>query len=203
MNAHEINELVRLVDEILHVNYQISDIIETGRGKQSVYLNMPTSFYVRIWKELIQKYMDPERLSKLLIPTEYSKHLTTFFGKTICGVGECMCFITADGKVCLCPTLTHRENPAFLAGDIREESLKDIWERSDTFKKFRYINCKLLKLKKCKYAKICQGGCRSRAYLRFGGVEEPDYILCELMEACSDLFNQYKFGINNDNDGGI
>ncbi|MBS7621006.1 SPASM domain-containing protein [Candidatus Bathyarchaeota archaeon] len=100
-------------------------------------------------------------------------------------------FVTANGKVCLRPTLTHREDPQFYGGDLREKSLRDIWERSNTFRKFRYVNCRLLKLKECKYAKFCEGGCRSRAYLRHGDIESPDYILCELMEACNDLFEEH------------
>lgn len=201
-NVHEINRLIRLLNDILRVRYQISDIIEAGRGENSVQLNLSTNTYVQVWRELIQKNIDFERLSRFLMPTECSTDRVTFFGETSCGIGESMCFVTADGKVCLCPTLTHRENTQFLAGDLRKKSLKDIWERSNTFRKFRYINCNLLKSKECKYAKICQGGCRSRAYLRFGDIEEPDHVLCELMEACDDLFKQYfSSGTTNEDKG--
>jgi MoaA/NifB/PqqE/SkfB family radical SAM enzyme len=52
-----------------------------------------------------------------------------------CGIGSSMLFVDAYGNVSLCPTLTQRENPGFLAGNITHSSLKDIWENSLVFKK--------------------------------------------------------------------
>lgn len=98
-----------------------------------------------------------------------------------CGIGSSMLFIDAYGNVSFCPTLTQRENPEFLAGNIIHSSLKDIWENSPVFKKFRGLQCK--DVEQCRFRELCKGGCRSRAYLSAGDVNSPDLAMCLLYNA--------------------
>ena len=95
-----------------------------------------------------------------------------------CGIGNAMMFIDAYGNVSLCPTLTQEQNPKFLAGNIREKSIKEIWESSEVFNRFRVIQCR--KIEECKFRKICSGGCRSRAYLSTDDINAPDEAMCHL-----------------------
>lgn len=95
-----------------------------------------------------------------------------------CGIGSSMLFVDAYGNVSLCPTLTQRENPGFLAGNIAHSSLKDIWENSLVFKKIRGFQCR--EVKQCHFRELCKGGCRSRAYLATGDVNSPDLAMCLL-----------------------
>lgn len=95
-----------------------------------------------------------------------------------CGIGSSMLFVDAYGNVSLCPTLTQRENPGFLAGNIAHSSLKDIWENSLVFKKIRGIQCR--EVEQCHFRELCKGGCRSRAYLAIGDVNSPDLAMCLL-----------------------
>lgn len=74
-----------------------------------------------------------------------------------CGIGSSMLFIDAYGNVSLCPTLTQRENPEFLAGNVAHSSLKDIWENSSVFKKIRGFQCK--EVEQCLFRELCKGGC--------------------------------------------
>lgn len=98
-----------------------------------------------------------------------------------CGIGSSMLFVDAYGNVSLCPTLTQRENPGFLAGNITHSSLKDIWENSLVFKKIRGLQCK--EAEQCNFRELCKGGCRSRAYLATGDVNSPDLAMCLLYDA--------------------
>jgi len=95
-----------------------------------------------------------------------------------CGIGNAMMFIDAYGNASLCPTLTQEQNPEFLAGNIRKKSIKEIWEKSDVFDRFRIIQCR--KVKECKFREICSGGCRSRAYLLTDDINSPDEAMCYL-----------------------
>lgn len=95
-----------------------------------------------------------------------------------CGISSSMLFIDAYGNVSFCPTLTQRENSEFLAGNITYFSLKEIWENSLIFKKFRGSQCK--EVERCRFRELCKGGCRSRAYLSAGDINSPDLAMCLL-----------------------
>lgn len=95
-----------------------------------------------------------------------------------CGIGCSMAFVDAYGNVSLCPLLTQEQNPEFLAGNIREKSLREIWETSSVFNLFRTIQCK--KIERCEFRELCKGGCRSRAYLSTGDINAPDEQMCYL-----------------------
>jgi len=95
-----------------------------------------------------------------------------------CGIGSSMLFVDAYGNVSFCPTLTQRENPKFLAGNVTRSSLKDIWENSMVFKKIRGFQCR--EVEQCHFRELCKGGCRSRAYLATGDINSPDLAMCLL-----------------------
>lgn len=95
-----------------------------------------------------------------------------------CGIGNAMMFVDAYGNSSLCPTLTQEQNSDFIAGNIYKKSIKEIWEKSDVFNRFRIIQCR--KIKKCRFREICSGGCRSRAYLSTGDINAPDEAMCYL-----------------------
>jgi len=92
-----------------------------------------------------------------------------------------MLFIDAYGNVSCCPTLTQRGNPEFLVGNIAHSSIKDIWENSPVFKKFRGSQCK--DIEQCRFRELCKGGCRSRVYLSTGDINSPDIAMCLLYNA--------------------
>lgn len=98
-----------------------------------------------------------------------------------CGIGSSMLFVDAYGNVSFCPILTQKENPKFLAGNIAHFSLKDIWENSPVFRKFRGIQCS--DVEQCRFRELCKGGCRSRAYLSTGDINSPDLAMCLLYNA--------------------
>ena len=98
-----------------------------------------------------------------------------------CGIGSSMLFVDAYGNVSFCPTLTQRENPEFLAGNITTSSIKDIWENSSVFKKIRGFQCK--DVEQCRFRELCKGGCRSRAFLSTGDINSPDLAMCLLYNA--------------------
>lgn len=98
-----------------------------------------------------------------------------------CGIGSSMLFIDTYGNVSFCPTLTQRENPEFLAGNIVYSSLKEIWENSPVFKRLRGFQCR--DIEQCRFRELCKGGCRSRAYLATGDITSPDPTMCLLYNA--------------------
>lgn len=93
-----------------------------------------------------------------------------------CGIGCAMMFIDAYGNISLCPILTQEQDRKFLAGNIRESSLKEIWETSPVFNRFRDIQCS--EIETCEFRELCKGGCRSKAYLATNDINAPDKSMC-------------------------
>ncbi|MBE0447678.1 MAG: radical SAM protein [Actinobacteria bacterium] len=84
-----------------------------------------------------------------------------------CVVGQVICVVDVDGNVLPCSYFPKA------AGNLREQSLKDIWEGSELLEELRDIGRYKGKCGKCKYVTIC-GGCRARAYSIHGDYLRED-----------------------------
>jgi radical SAM protein with 4Fe4S-binding SPASM domain len=92
-----------------------------------------------------------------------------------CGVADSLVYVTADGEICLCPTMTSRESATF-AGCSVASGLKHAWLHSELFAAYRGKNCE--NVAHCPSGKTCRGGCRSNAYIDTGSFEAPDIVSC-------------------------
>lgn len=71
-----------------------------------------------------------------------------------CGIGEKMIYITSEGMVNLCPSLTYRVNPSFGIGNIKNEKLSTINEKLFS----RYPNLKGKECLVCEKLDKCKAG---------------------------------------------
>ena len=85
-----------------------------------------------------------------------------------CLGGTAFCFISFKGDVCPCGYLP------IVAGNIREQSFKEIWHHAPLFLDLRDLKKLKGKCGRCEYRMVC-GGCRARAYNQSGDYlgEEP------------------------------
>jgi len=85
-----------------------------------------------------------------------------------CLAGSAVCFVSHRGLVYPCGYLP------LVAGDVRRQKMKDIWESSPLFKVLRDEDNLEGKCGACEYRRICMG-CRARAYSATGNYlgEEP------------------------------
>jgi radical SAM protein with 4Fe4S-binding SPASM domain len=81
------------------------------------------------------------------------------------GIG--FCFVSHVGQVQPCGYLELN------CGNIREQSFREIWETSPTFKDLRDYSRYQGKCGECEYVKVC-GGCRARAYESTGNYLAPE-----------------------------
>lgn len=89
----------------------------------------------------------------------------------LCGAGSSIISIAADGKVYPCPGCHEEE---FCAGNIREQSLENIWRTSEIFKKFRSLS--VLDIEECRACElkfICGSGCLVEKYHAYGRLDTP------------------------------
>jgi radical SAM protein with 4Fe4S-binding SPASM domain len=93
-----------------------------------------------------------------------TKSLTEFIGG--CGAGRLYCGMEPNGDIEPCVFIPIK------VGDIREQSLVDIWRNSPILKQIRsrdaFKGCG-----GCEYKYIC-GGCRARAHAYFNDLQGPD-----------------------------
>ena len=83
-----------------------------------------------------------------------------------CLAGTNYARVTPNGELTPCPYMP------LSAGNIRETSFVDLWEKSDVFNSFRYPQLKG-KCGDCEYTDIC-GGCRARPYVDHGDWLDED-----------------------------
>lgn len=103
-----------------------------------------------------------------------------------CGVAYSYVYVTAQGEIAACPTMTSRESPQFAAPRLDTHDLASAWYDSAFFTSFRYTNCE--NVTRCVAGKVCGGGCRSNAYVEFGSVHAPDVIACNQHKNSTKVF---------------
>ncbi len=86
-----------------------------------------------------------------------------------CLAGISVCFISHKGDVYPCGYFPLR------AGNIHEQPIRSIWEKSELFEQLRDYSLLKGKCGMCEFVRVC-GGCRARAYAEKGDYleEEPN-----------------------------
>jgi radical SAM protein with 4Fe4S-binding SPASM domain len=84
-----------------------------------------------------------------------------------CGAGRSTLGIEANGNIKGCPSLPTTD---YVGGNVRENSLRDIWEKAGALRFTRDETPKDLKgfCKTCYYAEECMGGCNWTAHVLLG-----------------------------------
>jgi radical SAM protein with 4Fe4S-binding SPASM domain len=103
----------------------------------------------------------------------FGPYESTFRGKSVaghrgsCGAGRTTLGIEANGDIKGCPSLP---TEAYVGGNIRDASLKDIWERSSELRFTRDMTVDKLSgfCRTCYYAEACLGGCNWTSHVAFG-----------------------------------
>jgi radical SAM protein with 4Fe4S-binding SPASM domain len=114
---------------------------------------------VRLWPGNDIGYFGP--YETLLRGTMPRGHMSS------CGAGRLTLGIEADGSLKGCPSLPTRD---YVGGNIRDNTLKDIWERSQAlrFTRDRTVEDLWGYCRDCYYADECRGGCSWTAHVVFG-----------------------------------
>ena len=91
-----------------------------------------------------------------------------------CMAGISSIGIDSVGNVKGCESM---QDPRFNEGNLREKTLKEIWENPQGFSYNRQFSIDKLtgKCKNCEFGIVCIGGCRSYNYFATGGLYEHPY----------------------------
>jgi len=196
LNAQYVDDLVNLALDVGAVAFHPFLLVPTGRGKELEEHALTAQEYERILLWVYQKqqelegrlfmkptdaphYMrvvcqqekrirsnDPSQVAAASgKPPATHGSMSTMTRGCLGGIG--FCFISHVGHVQGCGYLD------VAAGNVREQSFRDIWNRSPLFVQLRDYSLLGGKCGRCEYKEVC-GGCRARAYEETG-----DYLAAE------------------------
>ncbi len=185
-NQEEIPRVYKLAKEIGATAWYMFMIVPTGRGEDIMNELISKEDYEKIlnWHYDMEKEEDELLVRPTCAPSYYrilrqrakdegegferrSLKFSTG-GSKGCLAGQLICLIDVDGNVLPC---SYFPKPA---GNIREQSFKEIWEESELFRDLRDFKSYKGRCGSCEYVNVC-GGCRARAYAVSGDymAEEP------------------------------
>ena len=181
-------------------NISLDRVVDVG-GEKEAKMGLTPAQYYEVVAPIVKHGINPSRICDNSISGNEVTNI-----EPLCGVAQSFVYLTADGEMALCPTMTSREETKFTGVSIREMSLFDAWTRSEYFNKYRYTNCKNARSGACPSARDCGGGCRSNAYIDGGEIDSPDVVACNIHKNETpefinfyDLYYQGKFSMVSNN----
>ena len=173
-NAKYIPGLLDFASEVGAQIVLLYHLTPVGRGEREMELSMKEC--QRLVEMLAQKQKKSKSIIEPVCAPQYWAYLVskngllgklapTFFKGCVAGSG--LCYIKPNGDVWACPFIP------LSAGNVRQNKVKDIWEKSSLFELLRDRRNLKGKCRQCLYKEIC-GGCRGRAYAHCGDLLAED-----------------------------
>lgn len=183
-NLDDLQSLLELVKKLGAAAWHVFLLVPTGRAKDLKEEEISPANYEKTLNWLYRV----QREEELFVKPTCAPHYYRIFvqrskkeGKPVelphqryermtrgCLGGISFCFVSHEGEVYPCGYLE------VLAGKVREEGFRQIWESSPLFLELRDFNRLKGRCGRCEFVNFC-GGCRARAYSIHGDylAEEP------------------------------
>ena len=188
VTKENMDEIPKIIDKAIELGakgYKTTLFMPAGRGKGNTAKLLLSSEDVKCFTmRMIEKKKEVGDKITIGTETEYpwlkeancencgSKFEDEKSSKVGCTAGSTSLYITSDGKFAPCPFLRQ-----IVAGNVRSDTMENIWDSSPAFKVFRNMKCSDLKGKchNCEYLGVsCQGGCRAAAMAHTGDLYAED-----------------------------
>ncbi len=177
-NWTELSQIIELARKLGASAIEIFDYVITGRGRDHLRYELDTETRKKVTEQIVEMQRKDEELSYRVIAlpqfwvmvekTVPEEEVLLKFVRSCCGAGLRYACILYEGTVYPCMVLQVK------TGNVREQSFKDIWYKSQVLNELR--NRDLLKGKcgRCRYRLVC-GGARCKAYEKTGDylAEDP------------------------------
>lgn len=180
-NIDEIEKLVELLVGVGVNEIQMDYLMAYGRGESHKDLILPIETSEEITFRIYEKRKEFETEKKTRVPELRMSDATStqrvkVKRQSLCGVGTTACAIRPNGDVVLCPVLSSEE---FVAGNVLEDSLENIWLNSKVFSPLRRHDANSIsQCSKCNHKDYCLGGCKAKAYFFNRRFDAPDPWTC-------------------------
>ncbi len=169
-NYYEIPQLIDFAKEKGAWSFNLYFLVQTGRGEEMNDLSpQQTEAMLTNLVEVQNEYRP------MLVRSKCAPHFKRIaFERALGGLesGGCMAGtqygrITPEGNVTPCPYMTVE------VGNIRENSLTEIWQTAPVFRELRDLKQLKGRCGDCEFKELC-GGCRCRAYAAYGDYLQED-----------------------------
>lgn len=159
-NYKSIIDSARLAIDLGVSKYHLLDFVPISKDSQQLMLSRDEWLELKedIAKSDIAKDIKLQLCHSFLFMSDEYKKMNFPF----CMAGRFTMVITASGEVVPCNHLKKKE---FLCGNVFEQNLLDIWQKSDILRRFRYYDYLDKGCGNCKRYVQCVGGCKAMAYM--------------------------------------
>lgn len=166
-NVRFVEETMELVRRTGCTRHYLVELIPAGRATQEMALTWDERLHLQQTIARTRKRLEREGYTVVVrIP-----FLTGAPAGLMCSAGINECGILADGHVVGCRLL-----PKWVAGNVRERLLSEIWADPEAFSEFRRLTARDCgeTCAACPVAESCRGGCRAYAAGMTGDFYVPD-----------------------------
>ncbi|OGO85794.1 MAG: hypothetical protein A2Y22_02595 [Clostridiales bacterium GWD2_32_59] len=188
-NYKQIPLIVKKVYEDLHLGFRLlPNIIEYGKGIEACdEYGVEFKKIEKLLNEFYYEYLRKDDSNKLsvelnmaLMPIDIENHSICPWGKHMLGIGE-------NGNVSLCHVSSNDDK--FIFGNLKTNSLREIWENNELLNKFRNMDENKLNgiCGNCLARDVCRGGCRVHALTKY----ENDFYAPD--PQCQDAYEKGLF----------
>lgn len=177
-NYKELEGIVKLSHQLGANAVEIFDYVPAGRGKEHPEYELNTQQRMEVIDKIIELQRKDDKLIYRVVglPQYWAmvekkipeEEILLKFVRTCCAAGTRYITIMPNGDVYPCMVLQVK------LGNIRQQSLKEIWGNSPILKRLRNRDNLKGKCNRCKYRDSC-GGARCKAYEKTGDflAEDP------------------------------
>jgi mycofactocin radical SAM maturase len=165
LNFSQLEDLRKLA-KAYKADLRVSRFRPSGRGKESKHWLGPDKDQLETFTDWLNEHDLVRTGDSFFCLTSENRRRK---GLDMCGAAKMTCCISPSGGVYPCAFL--QEEP-FLAGNIRERTFKDLWDRSPVFHHFRSLNVE--SCLSCYRFEHCRGGCPAMAYHTYHDLSLPD-----------------------------
>lgn len=196
-NVDEIPHILGMAEEIGAEALHIFLLVPTGRGKELENEEISPAEYERV----LNWFYDQQKTTSIQLKATCAPHYFRIMRQRAkkegieisvrthgyeamtkgCLGGTGFCFVSSTGDVYPCGYLPVH------AGNIKQQSFRDIWTNAQVFKDLRDTSKLKGKCGRCEFKNVCSG-CRARAYAATGDylAEEPYCIYIPKNEGLHD-----------------
>ena len=195
-NFRELEKVIQLCSELQVNEIGILRFMPQGRGEANrPWLELSRREFREVTEEAIRQfhYFD-NPIIRIGNPFNFCSLMDSSIPVQPCHAGLSSCLIKPDGEVAPCPAF--KQNRNYVAGNIRKNTLKDIWRFSPIWNQFRMFDYKRLDgtCKSCEHLPLCRGRCHSQRILAFGDIYKGPDPHCSFYE-CAQEVPPMKIGV--------
>lgn len=193
-NYKDLSGFVQLCHDLEVDEIGVLRFVPQGRGETNKgLLELSREEFLELTMNLVEltsKHKNPHiRVGR---PIDFRHLFDPSIVKSECDAGISRCLITPSGKVLPCPAF--KQNKQYVAGDVKNCSLRDIWEASPIWGKLRHFDYKQIgdPCKTCEHLHQCRGGCIAQRILKYKDMyDAPDPVCfrCAIQMAATSSSN--------------